>query len=126
MFLPVKSNTTVTCGKFLVGWLQSTNFWKYSQLLQKYLIKDKYIFKQPHVCFTTILVSFLKSNNLTYLDDYSHVAWCMFSYTLVAECHRGQGGKSPIHHNNKLTHQNLEKQITKEIYPNVCVFALLY
>lgn len=41
------------------------------------------------------------------LDDYSHVAWCMFFYTLVAACHRGQGGKSPIHHNNKLTHQNL-------------------
>lgn len=43
--LPVKSNITVTCGKFLVGWLQSTNFWKYSQLLQKQLIKDEIYFQ---------------------------------------------------------------------------------
>lgn len=52
-----------------------------------------------------------KLNSLTYLGDHSHVAWCMFFYTLVAECHRGQGGKSQIHHNNKLTHQNLKKQV---------------
>lgn len=41
------------------------------------------------------------------LDDHSRVAWCMFFYTLVAECHRAQAGKSQIHHNNKLTRQNL-------------------
>lgn len=41
------------------------------------------------------------------LDDHSHVAWCMFSCTLVAECHKEQGGKSLIPHSNKSTHQNL-------------------
>lgn len=50
-----------------------------------------------------------KLDGLTYLGDHSRVAWCMFSYTLVAECHRGQGGKSQIHHNNKLIRQNLKK-----------------
>lgn len=66
-----------------------------------------------------------KLNGLTYLDDHSHVAWCMFSYTLVVECHRGQGGKSRTHHNNKLTRQNLKKQV-KYIHQWLHVFAFLH
>lgn len=67
---------------------------------------------------------FFKLNSLTYLDDHSHVAWCMFSCTLVAECHKEQGGKSLIPHSNKSTHQNLKKQITKEMQLCICTSRL--